>query len=394
MITVSAFVSHSFRNENYEGGVDAFRKRVDELITAACAAVSPQGKQLEHQLFIEARAAGRPLMPEIRRQIRSCDFLVADITQADGGTGPVNPNVMYEIGYAMALDKPVLVIRRNTQPEPPSDIKDLLAGSYDSLGEIPTKFLQRASEMVTETIVGANVQNTRIQSVLEKFWFPRDTSSIAIVCAPEPEQSHFADRRDPNFVRIDRFDDRDAIVELTAFFARRYPDARVARYLCDELPHEDVGGNLVVLGGPGFEEGEGNSVTRDLMRSLTSAVRYPDTEDAMVWDGGEPRRTEKDIEGCVIVDWGSVMAAPNPENPTRRVVLLHGTNTYGTMGAVLSLIDSPPAMGNLLLLDGLGIADKLTGKFNVEIAIRAEVSANRRVKTPVLDPNLIRKIDA
>lgn len=394
MITVRAFVSHSFRNEDYEGGVEAFRARVDDLIAAACAAVSPGGNEVGRELFIEARAYGRPLMPEVRRQIRACDFLVADITQADDGKGPVNPNVMYEIGYGMALEKPVLVIRRNTQPPPPSDIQDLLAGSYESLDEIPTKFLEQTSVMVAETIIGASVQDTRITSVLEKIWFPRDTTSIAIVCAPEPEQSHFADRRDPNFVRIDRFDDRDAIVELTAFFAKRYPEARVARYLCEELPPEDLGGNLVVLGGPGFEAGEGNSVARELMRSLSSAVEYPDSEDAMVWDGGEARLTEKDGEGCVVVDWGSVMAAPNPENPTRRVVLLHGTNTYGTMGAVLSLIDTPAAMRNHLLLESLGLGDKLTGKFNVEIAIRAEVGANRRVKTPTIDPGLIRKIEA
>ena len=128
------------------------------------------------------------------------------------------------------------------------------------------------------------------------------------------------------------------------------------------------------------------------MKSLSSAVVYPDTEDQMVWNGGAPRLTELDGEGCVVVDWGSVMAAPNPENPTKRVVLLHGTNTYGTMGAMLSLIDSPPAMRNHLLLESLGLADRLTGKFNVEIAIRAEVGVNRRVKTPVFEAGLIRKI--
>jgi nucleoside 2-deoxyribosyltransferase len=392
VITVRAFVSHSFRDEDYEGGVLAFRRQVDELVAAACAAVSPGGSEVGRELFIEARAFGRPLMPEVRRQIRTCDFLIADITQSEDGKGPVNPNVMYEIGYGMALDKPVLAIRRNTQPPPPSDIQDLLAGSYESLAELSTKFLERATEMVAETIIGASVRDARIQSVLEKIWFPPDAGSIAIVCAAEPEQSHFADRRDPNFVRIDRFDDRDAIVELTAFFAKRYPDARVARYLCEDLPPEDFGGNLVVLGGPGFAEGEGNSVGRALMKSLSSAVVYPDTENQMVWNGGAPRLTELDGEGCVVVDWGSVMAAPNPENPTKRVVLLHGTNTYGTMGAMLSLIDSPPAMRNHLFLESLGLADQLTGKFNVEIAIRAEVGVNRRVKTPVFEAGLIRKI--
>jgi nucleoside 2-deoxyribosyltransferase len=392
LITVRAFVSHSFQDEDYEGGVEAFRGRVDDLVSAACEAVSAEGAAVGRELFFEARASGRPLMPEIRRQIRTCDFLIADITQGDGGAGPVNPNVMYEIGYGMALDKPVLVIRRNTQPPPPSDIRDLLAGSYERLDDISSRFLDDATRMVTATIIGASRQDSRIETLLEKVWFPRDVRSIAIVCAPEPERSRFADRHDPNFVRIDRFDDRDAIVELTAFFARRYPDARVARHLCEDLPPEDLGGNLVVLGGPGFEEGEGCSVNRELMRSLASLASYAGSEDAMVWDGAGPRLTEVDAEGCVVVDWGVVLAAPNPENPTNRVVLLHGTNTYGTLGAALSLIDSPAAMRNHLKLATVGVENRLTGNYDFEAPMRCEVGPNRSVRTPSLDFGSIRKI--
>jgi Nucleoside 2-deoxyribosyltransferase len=394
MIEVRAFVSHSFNDADYDGGIDAFREHIDKLAASACAAVSSEGAEVGRELFFEARSAGRPLMSEIRRQIRNCDLIIADITQADDGKGPVNPNVMYEIGYGMALDKPVLVIRRNTQPLPPSDIRDLLAGSYDRIEEIPTLFLEETTRMVTETIVGASQQHARIESMIERVWFHRDVRSIAIVCAPEPEQSRFADKLDPNFVRIDRFDDRDAIVELTAFFARRYPEARVVRYLCDDLPPEEVGGNLVVLGGPGFEPGEGNSLTRELMRALGSLATYPETADAMVWDDGAPLRTELDAEGCVVTDWSAVMAAPNPENPTNRVVLLHGTNTYGTLGAALALIDTPAAMGNHLKLSTLGIAHRLTGDLNFEVPIRAEVASNRQVRTPKLEFGSIRRIES
>lgn len=384
MTKICGFVSHAFDDSVYEGGRDAFRRSVGDLLDKACADFASDKMSVEHELFFEATPYGEPLMPWVRDQIRSCDFLIADITQPDP-TAPVNPNVMYEIGFAMALRKRILVIRRNTMPLPPSDIGDLLAGTYDSLDGIIAKFETRMIEIITDTLAKATKDSERIRPFIRKMWFPVDTRAVSIICACEGEPSKFSNRREANYVHIDKFEDRDALIELAVFFARRYPDANFVRYLCDDLPHEAMNGDLVVLGGPGCVVGEGNKVCRDLMEMLKSRVHYPESGDGLVW-GEEPlRETRFDDDGCVLEDWGSVLAAPNPYNPSARVILLHGTTTYGTLGAAIALTDSASAMRNHLFLDGLNITDRLTGAVNFEALVKVEVDSNRRIRPTKLD---------
>lgn len=392
MIVVRAFISHAFADANYDGGVARFREEVERLITTACEAMSVKGGEVTPELMFEARAFGRPLMNEIRRQIETCDVLVADISQPDA-EAEVNPNVMYEIGYATALKKRLIVMRRTTPKPPPVDIRDILAGSYDSLDQITAIFVDEATLAVTETLITATQQDIRIET-LEKVWFTRDTQSISIICAPDPEPSKFSDTHNPNYVDIDRFDDRDAVIELAIFLAKRYPQAKVVRYLCGELPPQALDGNLVVLGGPGCVTGEGNEVGKDLMGSLESCVSYPEEGDGLVWRGEPMRGTKFDAENRVVEDWGSILAAPNPYNPANRIVMLHGTNTYGTLAAAIALLDSPQALKNHLRVAGLGIQDRLTGHLNFEALVRAEVGANRRIKPPTLEFDLIRPIVA
>lgn len=393
MITVSVFVSHAFDPARYEGGLEAFRTAVRTLVEDACASLGTARMPVEAELVFEARAAGRPLMPEIREQIRTCDFLVADIsTVADDEE--VNPNVMYEIGFAMALGKQVIVMRKGTEKGPPSDIRDLLAGSYDRISSIPSTFADDAMRTVTRALVGAAGQDCRIEVSLERVWFLKDTRSIAIVCAPDPEPSDFSHTDNPNYVDIDRFDDRDAVLELSTFFARRYPDAQVVRYLCGEMPQQALDGNLIVLGGPGCVAGEGNEVGRDLMQALGSFTSYPGDGEGLIWDGQPIRKTRFDARGRVIEDWATILAAPNPYNPTARIVMLHGVNTYGTLAAALALTDSTTAMTNHLELAGRGVQDRLTGRFNFELLVKAEIGPNRRVKPPLPEWDLIRRIEA
>lgn len=394
MTAVRGFVSHAFDDATYEGGRAAFRERVDELVAGACADFASDGLTVVHDLFFEETAYGKPLMPGVRGQIRAADFLIADITQTDPAR-PVNPNVMYEIGYAMALDKRIIVMRRNSLPPPPSDIGDLLAGTYDALGEIPLKFMPRMIEIVEDILAKADRDNARTGKAIQKVWFPADTSSINIICARESEPTKFSDGRDPNYVHVDNFEDRDALLELTAFFARQYPLANVVSHLADELPQGVHNCDLVVVGGPGCEAGEGNSVACDLLEMLGSNVRYPPSGDGLEWTGEPLRATDyeddDDTRG-VLGDWGSVLAAPNPYNPVARVILLHGTTTYGTLGAAMALIDTPLAMRNHARLASAMIENRLTGAIDFEALVRVEVDSGKRIKPPKLQPDTIRRV--
>lgn len=394
MTAVRGFVSHAFDEAAYEGGREAFRECVRELVAGACADFAADGITVEHDLFFEATEYGKPLMVGVRGQIRASDFLIADISQLDPAR-PVNPNVMYEIGYAMALQKHIVVMRRNSVPPPPSDIGDLLAGTYDGLDEVPGQFMPRMIEIVGDTLARANREIARIEPLIWKVWFPADTRSINIVCAREREPTRFSDGREPNYVHVDNFEDRDALLELTGFFARRYPNASVVSHLADELPHGTRSCDLVVLGGPGCETGEGNVVACDLMEMLGSKVRYPASGDGLEWCGEPLRATsyeEDDDTRGVVADWGSILAAPNPYNPAARVVLLHGTTTYGTLAAATALIDTSPAMRNHMRLAASGMTNRLTGSIDFEAVLRAEVDSAKRIKPPSLQPYDLRRI--
>lgn len=394
MIAVRGFVSHAFDDGAYEGGRAAFRQRVDELVASACADFAADGMSVEHDLFFEETRYGEPLMPGVRGQIRTADFLIADITQTDPAK-PVNPNVMYEIGFAMALEKRIIVMRKNSQPPPPSDIGDLLAGAYEALDDIPRMFGRRMIEIVEDTLAKADRDSARTGRQIQQVWFPHDTRAIHIICARERDATQFSQGNEPNYVHIDNFEDRDALLELSAFFARQYPTTKIVHHLADEMPPGVKDCDLVVLGGPGCEAGQGNSVACDLMEMMESQVRYPPEGDGLVWDGGVMRPTgyidDDDSQG-VLSDWGSILAAPNPYNTVARVVLLHGTTTYGTLAAAMALIDTPVAMRNHGRLTAAGVANRFTGAYDFEALVHVEVDSGKRIKPPKLDTDSIRRV--
>ncbi len=393
MIAVRGFVSHAFEDALYVGGRQVFKARVEELVAAACAQLGTDGAEVGFELFFEARGYGRPLLPEVRRQIRECDFLIADISQCADGTGPVNPNVMYEIGYAMALDKRVLVMRRTASAPPPSDIADLLAGTYDELSALPGVFLEETVRIVTETLARATRTISRIEPMIAQVWFPPDTKTINLVCAAEVERSRFAYTTEANYLHIDNFEDRDALFELSMFFSRRYPDAQVVRHLCSSFPTDAMSGNLVVLGGPGCVDGEGNSIGKDLLGALASQVRYPEDGDGLIYRDEEIRLSRYDSEETVLEDWGSFLAAQNPYNPSSRVILMHGTLTFGTLAAATALIDTPTAMKNHIRLAGMDLVDRFSGAAQFEALVRAEVGVGKRLRPPVIDFGTVRRIE-
>lgn len=64
------------------------------------------------------------IMDDIWNSLRNCKIVVAELTGK-------NPNVMYEVGLAHAIGKPVIIITRNEQ-DVPFDLKDLRYLYYDT----------------------------------------------------------------------------------------------------------------------------------------------------------------------------------------------------------------------------------------------------------------------
>ena len=70
----------------------------------------------------ESRPAGR-ITDRLLGELQSAAFCVADLTGNKA-------NVMWEVGYAMALAKPMIIITQNLE-DLPFDLKDMQSLRYD-----------------------------------------------------------------------------------------------------------------------------------------------------------------------------------------------------------------------------------------------------------------------
>ncbi len=92
----------------------------------------------------ETRPAGR-ITDRLLNELRAATFCVADLTGN-------RPNVMWEIGFAMALEKPIIIITQNLD-ELPFDIKDMQSIPY-SRNHLSNSLGNPLNKMVIDTIAG------------------------------------------------------------------------------------------------------------------------------------------------------------------------------------------------------------------------------------------------
>lgn len=74
--------------------------------------------------IMDNHGATQDQIQDIINKIKACDILVADITDN-------NANVSYELGWARALDKKVILIKKKNSPEPKSDYRNDTYHEYD-----------------------------------------------------------------------------------------------------------------------------------------------------------------------------------------------------------------------------------------------------------------------
>ena len=105
---------------------EVWSDRVRDLIESGCSTLDADGTTLEAERADEIAKPGR-ITEQIMEAIRNADLIIADITGN-------NPNVMFELGYADALGKPIIVLNQRLSATP-FDIKDWRAIPY-SLREL------------------------------------------------------------------------------------------------------------------------------------------------------------------------------------------------------------------------------------------------------------------
>ena len=97
-----------------------FDKFSNHLLQAIESVAPPHAEIVRHDFI----AGAQNIAQAIQDQIASCDLIIVDITDA-------NPNVMYEFGFARAMDKQVIPITASDIRDLPADIRQYYVLQYD-----------------------------------------------------------------------------------------------------------------------------------------------------------------------------------------------------------------------------------------------------------------------
>jgi transcriptional regulator with XRE-family HTH domain len=93
-----------------------------------------------------------------------------------------------------------------------------------------------------------------------------ESGRITIICpaAPADTLPSLASEHDPNYTRMYRYADLDALIELFGHLRASNPELDVRHRLPSEVVADDLSGHLVLLGGVGW-----NAITRRLLTTLS-----------------------------------------------------------------------------------------------------------------------------
>lgn len=240
-------------------------------------------------------------------------------------------------------------------------------GSEPALGQLGLRGSQvvynsmedfaRANSLLEQELSRA-VPEVRIHDeLIYQLWFPRETSTIWVVCPQIHEPGEFADRSSPDYTYLDNLGDTDALLDVMVFLSRYYPKAMIQRFSSSDLPSGHTSSNLVVIGGPGSAE-ISNDICSDMMRAISSRVSYSsDCEQMIVTvkpgtvneyraehraNQVSGQRGERELRK----DHGYFARFANPLNEKAGVVLINGIHTAGVLGAARAFSDRREALRN------------------------------------------------
>lgn len=150
---------------------------------------------------------------------------------------------------------------------------------------------------------------------------------------------------------------------LVPSLTHAYRDLDLERVrLAEHLPGQELEQDLLVLGGP-----KNNEAARRMLEGLAETLPFDLSGGVINW-GGQAYSGEM-ANGQVERACGYVVRAPNPLNPARRVVLVGGWSTYGTVAAARWLAEQ-------------GAGRSLTA--DVAVLVEATVLPDSHVATPRL----------
>ncbi|MGC4943802.1 hypothetical protein [Kribbella sp. DT2] len=185
-------------------------------------------------------------------------------------------------------------------------------------------------------------------SISELSTWTFDSDPITIICpeAPLAERPPMANAKNPNYTRMFRYADLDALIELWGHVRACNPTANVVHRLPSEVVADDLSSHVVVLGGVGW-----NRIMERMLKTLrdmpVSQVEVDDLktgevfrtsgvgsrEYRPVWDDSAENGRE------LLEDVALLARVRNPYNQSQTLTICNGIHSRGVVGAVRALTD-------------------------------------------------------
>jgi transcriptional regulator with XRE-family HTH domain len=220
--------------------------------------------------------------------------------------------------------------------------------------------------------------------------FQFDEGPVILICpaAPPEARGPLADERDPNFTKLQRYGDLDALIELYGHVRAENPNLDVFHRIPSDVVADDFSSHVILLGGIGW-----NKVTGRFQRAIQDVpVRQIEVDDLKTGeifevgsDGSDAERFYPDFIDLgdgeeLIEDVGLLAQLRNPFQTTRTLTICNGIHSRGVYGAVRCLTDAKVREQNERFL-----ADRFPdGEF--AILLRIPIVANETLSPYLQNP--------
>jgi hypothetical protein len=179
--------------------------------------------------------------------------------------------------------------------------------------------------------------------------FQFDAGPVIVICPTLPSElrSPLAEERDPNFTKLQRYGDLDALVELYGHLRAENPNLNVLHRLTSDVVPDDFSGHVILLGGIGW-----NKVTRRFQSATRQVpikqIEVDNLETGEIFevetpDGPKSFYPDYDDLGEgeeLIADVGYLARLHSPFEVNRTLTICNGIHSRGVLGAVRCLTDT------------------------------------------------------
>ena len=281
-------------------------------------------------------------------------------------------------------------------------VRDLKFNGPDLIAYTSLRELVKENGLLERELLRAITGGRIHDEAIYRFWFPRETSTIWVVCPQIHSPGEFAERSSPDYTYLDNLGDTDALLDVMVFLSQYYPNATVERFSAADLPHGHTSGNLVVIGGPGSPGEISNDICREMMSEVDSYVTYSSDCEQMIISGGGDGNVVHEaeylggshVQECetreplgLRQDYGYFARFRNPLNENATVVLINGIHTAGVLGAARAFGERREALRNFLSV----FASKAkTTRFECYFKVPV---LNGQVKVPVVGRDEVLPLD-